>query len=290
MLQPCHHRGHQPPRGAPHPPAPASVPAISRGRPTFPGRPDRAAPDMRPGRPRGSAFPQARGVHSNPLRSRERRFESCRGHFQRHKSEHSGNPGRAEARAPDLRRCGRAPEPVPDTCPESAAMNKSLLLRPTGVHGLLAVRSLQTVAPAPTPRLCGASGHDPPPAETGQAPGGRESPGSGDVFSPARGRASVRREGSHGRQGTCTEIPGRYRDITSLRRRRRRGPARLRAYSPVRARPGPQRSAVLRRAGGAEPVLGHRRRLQLGVPDHRRRRRRVRRAAEHRPQPAPGGG
>jgi hypothetical protein len=40
---------------------------------------------------------------------------------QRHKFEHSGNLGRTEARAPDLRRCGRAPELVPDTCPESAA-------------------------------------------------------------------------------------------------------------------------------------------------------------------------
>jgi hypothetical protein len=80
MLQPCHHRGHQPPRGTSHPPAPASVPAISRGRLTFPGRPDPGCAQYVPGQAARSAFPQARGAHSNPLRSRERRFESCRGH------------------------------------------------------------------------------------------------------------------------------------------------------------------------------------------------------------------
>ena len=118
----------------------------------------------------------------------------------------------------------------------------------------------------------------------------RESPGSGDGLSPDWRRAWACCEGWHGRQGTCPEIPGRYRDFTSYRRRRRRGPARLRADPPVRARPGPQRSEVLRRAGGAEPVLGHRRRLPVGVPDHPRRSSRVRRAPDHRPQPAPGGG
>src|SRR6266571_4540541 len=70
----------------------------------------------------------------------------------------------------------------------------------------------------------------------------RESPGSGDDLSPAWRRAWACREGSHGHQGTCPEIPGRYRDITSLRRQHRRGPARLRAYSAVGARPGPERS------------------------------------------------
>jgi hypothetical protein len=45
-----------------------------------PGRPDRAVPDTRPGRTPASTFPQARGMHGNGLRSRERRFESCRGH------------------------------------------------------------------------------------------------------------------------------------------------------------------------------------------------------------------
>jgi hypothetical protein len=40
----------------------------------------RAAPDMRPGKISASMFPLVRGIHSNPLRSRERRFESCRGH------------------------------------------------------------------------------------------------------------------------------------------------------------------------------------------------------------------
>src|SRR5260370_36456094 len=86
---------------------------------------------------------------------------------------------------------------------------------------------------------------------------GLTSPGSGDDLSPAWLRAWARREGWHGRQGTCPEIPGRYRDNTSLRRRQRRGPARLRADPPVRAWPGPQRSAEsLRladwRAGGGE--------------------------------------
>ena len=57
---------------------------------------------------------------------------------------------------------------------------------------------------------------------------------------------------------------------------------------PVRARPGPERPEVLRRAGRAEPVLRHRRRLPVGVPDHPGRRRAVRRAPEHRPQPAAG--
>ena len=119
---------------------------------------------------------------------------------------------------------------------------------------------------------------------------GSQSPGSGDDLSPAWRRAWARREDSHGRQGTCAEIAGRYRDLTSRRRRQRRRPARLRADPAVRARPGPQRSGVLRRAGGAEPVLGHRRRLPVRVPDHPRRRSGVRRAAEHRPQPAPGRG
>jgi hypothetical protein len=114
---------------------------------------------------------QVRVSHRSGLRSRERGFESCLGYSSEAQFEHSGNLGRAEARAPDLRRCGRAPELVPDACPESAAMNKSLLLRPTGIHGLRAVRSHKAVAPAPTLRLCGASGHDPPPAKTGQAPG-----------------------------------------------------------------------------------------------------------------------
>jgi hypothetical protein len=43
-----------------------------------------------------SMFPQARGVHSNPLRGRERRFESCRGHScrgtaQKYEFEHTDN-------------------------------------------------------------------------------------------------------------------------------------------------------------------------------------------------------
>ena len=41
----------------------------------------RAAPDTRPDKISASMFPLVRGVHSNVLRSRERRFESCRGHW-----------------------------------------------------------------------------------------------------------------------------------------------------------------------------------------------------------------
>src|SRR4029077_9572665 len=83
-------------------------------------------------------------------------------------------------------------------------------------------------------------------------------------------------------RGRARDSPGRYRDLTRLRRRQRRGPARLRAHPPVRARPGPQRPGLLRRTRGAEPVLGHRRRLPGGVLDHTGRRGAVRRAAEHR--------
>jgi hypothetical protein len=58
----------------------------------------------------------------------------------------------------------------------------------------------------------------------------RESPGSGDGLSPGWRQAWARRESWQGRQGTCFEIPGRYRDITSLRRRQRPRPARLRVH------------------------------------------------------------
>ena len=40
----------------------------------------RAAPYTRPDKISAGMCPLVRGVHSNPLRSRERRFESCRGH------------------------------------------------------------------------------------------------------------------------------------------------------------------------------------------------------------------
>ncbi len=96
----------------------------------------------------------------------------------------------------------------------------------------------------------------------------RESPGSGDDLSPGWRRAWARREGTHAVQGTCHEIQGRYRDITSLRRPHRRRPARLRAGPRVSARPSPQRSGVLRRTCRAEPLPGHRRCLPVGVPDH----------------------
>src|SRR6266567_1057143 len=65
-----------------------------------------------------------------------------------------------------------------------------------------------------------------------------------------------------------------------------RHPARLRADTAVRARPGGQRAGLLRRAGGEEPVLGHRRCLPGGFPDHPRRGRAVRRAPVDRAQPA----
>ena len=46
-----------------------------------PGSLDQAvAPDTPPIMVRGNSFPLVRGLHSNPLRSRARRFESCRGH------------------------------------------------------------------------------------------------------------------------------------------------------------------------------------------------------------------
>src|SRR5690242_21723163 len=60
----------------------------------------------------------------------------------------------------------------------------------------------------------------------------------------------------------------------------------LRAGSPVLARPRCQRPGILRRTRGAEPLLGHRRRLSLRVPGYPRRRGAVRRAPVHRPQPA----
>jgi len=41
----------------------------------------RVAPDMRPDRTFGSTFWQVRAIQGNGLRSRERRFESCRGHW-----------------------------------------------------------------------------------------------------------------------------------------------------------------------------------------------------------------
>jgi hypothetical protein len=52
------------------------------------------------------------------------------------------------------------------------------------------------------------------------------------------------------------ESPG-SGDITRHRRDWRRGPARLCARPAVRPGRGSQRSGLLRRAGGAEPVLGH---------------------------------
>ena len=90
----------------------------------------------------------------------------------------------------------------------------------------------------------------------------RESPGSGDGLSPGWRRAWARRESSHGRQGTCSEIPGRYRDITSLRRRQRPRPARLRAHPAVGA--GPQ-SVTGRAASPGATAGGGNRRLGLAL-------------------------
>jgi hypothetical protein len=50
--------------------------------PFLPGSPGQAvAPDTPPIMVRGNSFPLARALHGNPLRSRVRRFESCRGHW-----------------------------------------------------------------------------------------------------------------------------------------------------------------------------------------------------------------
>src|SRR5262245_27868929 len=45
---------------------------------------------------------------------------------------------------------------------------------------------------------------------------------------------------SYGRQGRARRLQGDNRDFTSHRRQRRREPARVRAYSPVRDGPGPE--------------------------------------------------
>ena len=87
----------------------------------------------------------------------------------------------------------------------------------------------------------------------------RESPGSGDGLSPGWRQAWACRESSHGHQGTCSETPGRYRDITSLRRRQRPRPARLRAHPAVGARPAIRDRAcglTRRQAGGGNRRLG----------------------------------
>ena len=64
--------------------------------------------------------------------------------------------------------------------------------------------------------------------------------------------------------------------------------ARLRTGTRGGLRPGPQRAGLLRRPGRAEPVLGHRRHLPVGVPRDARRGGAVRRPADHRAQPAAG--
>ena len=91
-----------------------------------------------------------------------------------------------------------------------------------------------------------------------------ESPGSGDDLSPGWRRTWAHRESSHGRQGTCSETPGRYRDIniTSHRRGQRPRPARLRAHPAVGAGP-----AIRDRACGltGATARGGNRRLGLAL-------------------------
>jgi hypothetical protein len=64
-------------------------------------------------------------------------------------------------------------------------------------------------------------------------------------------------------RGRTRRSQGDTRDITNLRRREARRRARRRVGSPDNAWPRPQRPGVLGRAGRAEPVLGHRRRLPV---------------------------
>src|SRR6266540_1519916 len=99
-------------------------------------------------------------------------------------------------------------------------------------------------------------------------PRSRGSPGSGDALSPAWRRAWARREGFARPPGDVPETQGRGRDLTSHRRERRRCPAGLCAGPAVCARSRPQRPGLPRRPGRAEPLLGHRRHLPGGLPDH----------------------
>jgi hypothetical protein len=57
------------------------------------------------------------GVHSNPLPSRERRFESCRGHWSEAQIRTLDNLDTTWPRACDLRRRGGVPDPAPDPRP-----------------------------------------------------------------------------------------------------------------------------------------------------------------------------
>jgi len=87
-------------------------------------------PDTRPDKTLMSMFPLVRATHNNPLRRRERKFESCRGTGQTNKFEHSNNLVPVEARAPDLRQCSAVPDLAPDTRPEGRHRSgKGLLSR-----------------------------------------------------------------------------------------------------------------------------------------------------------------
>jgi hypothetical protein len=72
----------------------------------------------------GNSFPLVKGVPSNPLRSRERRFESCRGTGQRHKFEHSHGPQAVAVTA------GRCCSPYPQLRSGSVDTARAQLSRP----------------------------------------------------------------------------------------------------------------------------------------------------------------
>jgi hypothetical protein len=72
-----------------------------------------------PGDTRQSTIPLVNAVQGNPLRSRERRFESCRGTVQRHKFERLGNLDAMRRRGYDLRKRGSVPDLIPGPPPEA---------------------------------------------------------------------------------------------------------------------------------------------------------------------------
>ena len=128
-----------------------------------------------------------------------------------------------------------------------------------------------------------------PPSALGTRPArvlstARESPGSGDGLLPGWRQAWACRETSHDRQATCPRSQGRYRDITSLRRRQRPRPARLRAHPAVRAGP-----AIRDRACGRTRRHGRRRQPppRPGSAGHRHRPAHGRARRDHRERGPP---
>jgi hypothetical protein len=79
----------------------------------------RVAPHTRPGGALQTMFTLVRVLQCNPLRSRVRRFESCRGHWSEHKLERSANLGATSARACDLRKRRRVRDLAPRSAPET---------------------------------------------------------------------------------------------------------------------------------------------------------------------------